>query len=171
MVTNGFETLTRPLVSLFENRPEVTFAAVGIAALCVAVATVQVTAAPPPLAVSNAWMRSVGPSAPAAAYFTLSNLSARSRVLVGVSSPDCGKLMMHQSREVSRVAVMTVVANRIVPSHSRIVFAPGGFHLMCVSPSKAVRPGAHILITLRFSDGQRLRVPFLVRPLIPNATG
>lgn len=167
----GISALTRMLVGQFDKLPEAFLAALGISALCVAVAAVRVTAATSRPTVTNAWISTVGPSAPAAAYFTLSNPSAKTRVMVGVSSPDCGALMMHQSRSVNKVDVMAVVAQRIVPAHGQIVFAPGGFHLMCQSPSKALRPGAHIPITLRFSDGRHLRAWFPVRPPMTHATG
>lgn len=108
-------------------------------------------------------MRAIPAPVPAAAYFTLSNASATPRTLVGLSSPDCGELMMHESRNVNGVASMVRVPQRIVPPHGRITFAPGGYHLMCMSPSKAVKPGARIPITLRFADGERLLASFPVR--------
>jgi hypothetical protein len=122
-------------------------------------------AANPPLVVSGAWVRALGGAAPAAGYFTLSNTSGKVRVLDGASSPDCSALTMHQSRTIDGVSSMIGVARRAVPPHEQIIFAPGGYHLMCMSPSKAVRPGHWIPIALRFADGERLRVRFAVRPL------
>lgn len=106
----------------------------------------------------------MGGLTPASAYFTLSHAADKPDVLTGFSSPDCGELMMHQSRTVNGVASMAMVARRIVPAHGQVVFSPGGYHLMCISPSMAVRPGARIPVTLRFADGQRLLVRFPVRP-------
>jgi hypothetical protein len=138
-------------------------AALAAAALCAAPAAQAANAASPLLTVSKPWVRALGGPTPAAAYFTLSNASDRPRALVGVSSPDCGQLMMHQSRNVNGVDSMAMVTQRIVPPHGQIVFAPGGYHLMCMSPSSAVRPGGQIRVTLRFADGQRLLVGFAVR--------
>jgi hypothetical protein len=137
----------------------------SVLALCVAPVIAQAAGAPSMLVVSAPWIRAVGGLTPAAAYFTLSNTSSKPEVLVGVSSPACGKLTMHQSRDVNGVESMVMVAQRPVPAHGRIVFAPGGYHLMCMSPSKAVRLGAQVPIVLRFADGQRLSVSFPVRPL------
>lgn len=134
-------------------------------ALCTAPTGVLAAAVAPPLAVSKPWIRAVGGPTPAAAYFTLSNTSNKPLVLVGFTSPDCGELMMHQSRNVNGVESMAMIAQRIVPAHGQIVFSPGAYHLMCTSPSKAVKPGAWVPITLRFGDGQRLLVRFPVRPL------
>lgn len=128
-------------------------------------AVAQAAGAAVPLTVSNPWIRVVAGPTPAAAYFTLSNASNRPAALVGASSPDCGAMMMHESRSVNEVETMIMVARRTVPSHGQIAFSPGGFHLMCMAPSKAVRPGNSIPITLRFADGRRLAVVFPVRPL------
>lgn len=136
----------------------------SLLALCVAPMLAQAAGAPP-LVVGDPWIRVVGGPTPAAAYFTLSNGSAKPEVLVDASSPDCGKLTMHQSRNVNGVESMALVARRPVPPHGRIVFAPGGYHLMCMSPSKAIRPGAQVPIVLRFADGRALSVRFAVRPL------
>lgn len=83
----------------------------------------------------------MGGHTPAAAYFTLSNATAKAHILVGAASPDCGKLTMHQSRNVNGVESMIMVAQRSVSLYGRITFAPRGYHLMCMSPSKAIRPG------------------------------
>jgi hypothetical protein len=133
--------------------------------VAVCAAPVAVQAANTPLVVSEPWIRAVGGATPAAAYFMLSNTSGKPHVLKGFSSPACGALMMHESRTVNGVSSMIMVDQRVVPPHGRIVFSPGGYHLMCTSPSKAVRPGQRIPITLRFADGRSLVVRFTVRPL------
>lgn len=137
----------------------------SVAPLCALPMIAQAAGATSGLTVSGPWMRAIGGHTPAAAYFTLSNASSRPKVLVGVSSPACGKLTMHQSRNVKGVESMVMVAQRPVPPHGRIDFAPGGYHLMCMSPSKAVRPGAEVPVVLRFAKGEQLRVRFPVRPL------
>lgn len=147
------------------SRPSASAFAWSLLALCAAPMIAHATRVPSDLAVSDPWIRAVVGPTPAAAYFTLSNTSDKPEILVGVSSPDCGKLTMHQSRNVNGVESMSLVAQRPVPPHGRIVFAPGGYHLMCMSPSKAVRPGALVPVALRFADGQKLSVRFPVRPL------
>jgi copper(I)-binding protein len=134
----------------------------AVLALCIAPVAAWAAGA---LTVSNPWIRTVAGPTPAAAYFTLSNASDKPAVLVGAASPACGALMMHQSRSVNGVESMAMVAQRLVPPHGKVVFSPGGYHLMCMSPSKAVRAGASIPVTLRFADGRRLAVRFPVRPL------
>jgi hypothetical protein len=115
------------------------------------------------LLVSDPWVRMVLPSQPAAGYFTLSNDSAKARLLVSASSPACGMLMLHESINENGAERMVMVKSVKVPAHGKIKFAPGGYHLMCMSPSKDVTPGHVIRITLHFNDGRGVTAKFPVR--------
>lgn len=87
------------------------------------------------LEVSDAYMQTTIPSRPAAGYFTLKNNGDVDRVLVGASSPGCELIMMHKSESVGGMEKMLMVDNVPVPAHQSVAFAPGGFHLMCMSPA------------------------------------
>jgi copper(I)-binding protein len=126
-----------------------------------------VQAAEPGLTVSDAWMRAIIPSRPAAGYFTLSNETGKPVTLVGAASPDCGTLMLHQSLHESGQDSMAMVTSVPVPANGKLAFAPGGYHLMCMAPSKTVTPGHSVPVTLRFADGGSLTTRFAVR----GATG
>ncbi len=119
------------------------------------------------LALSHPWFRLVMPSLPAAGYFTLSNSGAAAQSLVGASSPGCGMLMLHRSINQSGQERMVMVQSVAVPPHGKVSFAPGGYHMMCMSPNAALRPGQSVPVTLRFADGGSLTASFPVR----NATG
>lgn len=103
------------------------------------------------------------PSRPAAGYFTLSNTSAKDRTLVGAETPACGKLMLHRSIHQGGQDRMEMVSSAPVPGHGTVKFAPGGNHLMCLSPTADVAPGHALTVTLRFADGGTLAVIFAVR--------
>ena len=137
------------------------------AVAAVAVAGTAVAAAERGLALSDPWMRVVMPSRPAAGYFILSNEAGKAESLVGASSSACGMLMLHQSLHQSGVERMVMVKSISVPAHGKVEFTPGGYHLMCMSPTKDVTPGRSVPVTLRFADGGTLTVPFPVR----GATG
>lgn len=113
--------------------------------------------------VSDPWMRLVVPSRPAAGYFTLSNDTAKAQVLIGATSPACGMLMLHQSIQQNGMDRMSMVKSIRIPAHGDVKFAPGGYHLMCTSPSKAVTPGGSVPVTLRFADGGTVTARFPVR--------
>lgn len=122
------------------------------------------------LAISDPWVRTVVPSRPAAGYFTLTNKTAKAEELVGASSPACGTVMLHQSVDQNGVEKMLMVKSIAVPPGGQIKFAPGGYHLMCMMPSKDVMPGHSMPITLRFADGGTITASFPIRSAM-GATG
>ena len=115
------------------------------------------------LSLSKPWVRMIIPSRPAAGYFTLSNATTKPQVLVEVTSPACGMIMLHQSLETNGTQHMIMLESVTVPAHGAVTFAPGGYHLMCMSPSNDVAKGHSIPITLHFADGAVLTANFPVR--------
>jgi copper(I)-binding protein len=127
----------------------------------------HVHAAEQGMTLSGQWLRMVIPSRPAAGYFRLSNNSDKAHELVGASSDACGSLSLHESINRGGVDRMADVKSVAVPAHGSVTFAPGGYHLMCLSPSPTVKRGSSITITLHFADGGTLASNFPVR----GATG
>jgi copper(I)-binding protein len=115
------------------------------------------------LSLRGAWIRFIIPSTPAAGYFTLTNATDKPQILTSASSPACGSLMMHQSVRKGEREQMNMVASVTVPAHGTLAFAPGGYHLMCVSPSKDLKVGAQVPVTLTFASGDSLTDNFPVR--------
>jgi copper(I)-binding protein len=118
------------------------------------------------MTISNAWVRSIVPSRPAAGYFTLKNTTGKDRKIVSAASSDCGMLMLHRS-EHNGSEHMAMVDSVDVPAGASVSFAPGGYHLMCVKPGERVKPGNTVKMTLSFDDGGTLTADFKVR----NAKG
>lgn len=116
--------------------------------------------------VSGAWFRALPSHLPAGGYFTLHNNGATVQ-LKSAQSPACGTLMLHRSANVGGMESMTMVDSVDAAAGGTITFAPGGYHLMCTSPTSAMTPGASVPVTLGFSDGSSVTVPFAVR----NASG
>jgi copper(I)-binding protein len=117
--------------------------------------------------VSNAWFRSLPGSLPAGGYFTLHNAGASALQLTGAESSACGMLMLHRSTSMNGMSKMEDVTSVPVPAGGSISFAPGGYHLMCMDPAAAMKPGGHVPVTLDFADGSKIAVAFAVR----NAAG
>ena len=101
-------------------------------------------------------------SRPAAGYFELKNNSDLSLTLTGASTPACGSLMLHRSRDLQGTERMEMVHQVVVPAHGSIAFTPGDYHLMCLSPAKSLKPGGTAPVTLQFAGGGRLEAPFAV---------
>jgi hypothetical protein len=132
---------------------------VALGALCGTMAV----AANGGISVKDARLRFIIPSRPAAGYFTLDNDTSAAVQLVGASSTGCGMLMLHQSSNNNGVETMRSVKSVAVPPHGSISFAPGAYHLMCMSPAKSVSPGKTVAITLKFGDGRTVAADFVVR--------
>jgi periplasmic copper chaperone A len=115
------------------------------------------------LEVSGAYMQTTIPSSPAAGYFMLKNNGDIDRVLVDASSPGCESIMMHKSESVGGVEKMCMVDSIPVPAHQSVTFAPGGFHLMCMSPAESMKPGISVPVTLTFEGGISRTSDFPVR--------
>jgi len=136
---------------------------VAAVSLLVLVATMPAQAQLVMVSIAGPWIRFINPTTPAAGYFTVTNAGARPVVITGASSPDCGSLMLHQSRNVNGVEQMDMVSNVTVPAHGSVKFAPGGYHLMCMSPSANIVPGRTVPVTLTFADHRTVTKPFMVR--------
>jgi hypothetical protein len=106
------------------------------------------------------WFRYLLPNLPAAGYMVLRNTGNGTAILTGASSPDCGSLMLHQSHEESGTSRMSMVSDITVPAHGSVVFAAGGYHLMCMEPKLKV--GQRVPFALHFKDGSVL---LLVAPV------
>jgi periplasmic copper chaperone A len=134
-----------------------------LAASVVLVGSQPATSGETDLALSDGYMQMTIPSVPAAGYFTLKNEGDADRDLVGASSPGCGSVMLHKTEVVNGVASMHHVDSVTVPAHKSITFAPGGLHLMCMSPTASLKPGSSVPVTLSFKDGATVTGTFPVR--------
>ena len=117
--------------------------------------------------VSDAWFRYLTPQVPAGGYFTIRNNGRTEVALTGVESAACGMLMMHQTMDTGGMSSMQDATRIPVPAGGSVKFAPGGFHLMCMNPTAAMKVGATVSVTFKLSDGSEVKTDFAVR----NAQG
>lgn len=117
--------------------------------------------------VSDGWFRSLPSGLPAGGYFSLHNNGTATITLTGASSLACGMLMLHKSENMGGMSKMDDVSSLDVPPGGELKFAPGGYHLMCMSPTAAMKPGGTVEVTLEFEGGAKLESEFAVR----NASG
>lgn len=115
------------------------------------------------ITISGGWMRALPGNLPAGGYFRLHNAGDKPMSLTGASSPACGMLMLHRSETSGGMARMDDVAKVSIAVGATVSFSPGGYHLMCMDPTPAVRPGGSIAVTLTFDDGTKIKSNFVVR--------
>jgi len=112
------------------------------------------------VSIEKPWMRFIIKMRPAAGYFTLHNGTDKAVSLTGASSSACGMTMLHESKEVNGIAKMLPVKSIKVPAGGKLVFQPGGYHIMCMKPKMKI--GDHVPVTLKFADGKTLAANFTV---------
>ena len=119
------------------------------------------------VSVSDGWFRALPSGQPAGGYFKLKNIGTAPVSILAANSPACGMLMLHRSVSSGGTSRMADVEQVSVPPGGAVSFAPGGYHLMCMSPSAAMAPGKSVPVTLVFSDGSKSQSEFVVK----NAAG
>lgn len=144
------------------RRARIGATAFALAAVLSAGLSADPAAAADGLRLSDAWVRTIVPSRPAAGYFTLHNDGDHDMALVGAQSPSCKMTMLHQSTTVDGVDKMMPVKRVVVPAKGTLAFKPHGYHVMCMGPAKTVTPGSEMPITLEFADGSTLAGKFKV---------
>ena len=115
------------------------------------------------IGVSEAWIRHLPGGAPAGGYLTLENQSEKAVALVGASSPEYGMVMIHKTVEEGGTAKMVPVNKVDIAAGGKVVFRPGGYHLMLMHVKRNIEVGSSIPITLEFSGGQKVTAQFRVR--------
>lgn len=115
------------------------------------------------LEVSNGWIRLLPSPVPAGGYFEVRNNASAPAQLVGVSSPAFAEAMLHETMEEKGQSMMMPVERIEVPARGNVVFKPGGYHLMLMKPTRAIKVGDRVPVTLEFADGQKVTAQFEVR--------
>lgn len=111
-------------------------------------------------AASDAWVRLAAvPGRPAAGYLTLHG-GDRPATLVAIAAAGVPRVELHQSRMgAGGMMTMDATPSVAVPPGGEVTFAPGGRHAMLFGVPASVQPGGTLELTLRFADGQAVRVP------------
>ena len=118
----------------------------------------------PSTRVNHVWIREAPPGVNVlAGYFTLENLTAKALILNEVSSPDFGKVEIHQSVQLNGVESMQQLDSLAIPAHGSVEFHPDGYHLMLMQPRKKFFSGDSVSLILGFSDGSQLAILAPVR--------
>jgi periplasmic copper chaperone A len=115
------------------------------------------------VSVQNPWMRFIIKARPAGGFFTLRNDTNTALTLTGASSPACGMIMLHETKEVNGIAQMLPVKSLSVPAHGTLSFHPGGYHIMCMKPQSTMVVGHEVPVTLKFAGGKIVTASFPVR--------
>ncbi len=92
------------------------------------------------------------PGRPGAAYFAI-QVPADHGALIGVTSPQAGRIEMHETMTHGAMSSMRPL-ERMAPENGRIVLARGGRHLMLFDVNPQLAAGGRAQLVLRFEHGQ-----------------
>ena len=111
------------------------------------------------LAVVDAWARATPPGAGvAAAYLTIDNAGGGADRLLGASSDAAGRVEVHETRRDGEVMRMRKAEPLDIPAGERVVFGPGGLHVMLMELKEPLRQGETLSLTLRFEHAGEVPV-------------
>jgi hypothetical protein len=129
--------------------------------LAVATAFAQATA---PLEVREAWVAEAPPGAPAqAAYMQLRNAGSTPLTVTAASSPAFASVELHRTVHEGAVARMERLPGLALAPGEGVSLAPGGLHLMLITPRQPLREGATVPLELRLDSGAVVSVEAAVR--------
>ena len=110
-----------------------------------------------PIAVTRAWSRATMANGMGVAYLTIT-ASGAADALVGVSTPVASKADLHESFEEGGVMKMRPVASLAVTPGKPVVLQPGGYHIMLMGLTHALKEGDTFPLTLQFAKAGAITV-------------
>ena len=127
-----------------------------------------VTSADSGIVIRDTWIREAPPNSTAlAGYMILENQSDKSQSLTSASATEFGMVMIHRTEHKGGMAHMTHQKQVTIPANGKVVFAPGGYHLMLMEPKRSLREGDEVTVNLIFADKSKYNVIFKVRKSSP----
>lgn len=119
--------------------------------------------------VEAAWSRPAVQGSIGAGFMTLTNPDAKPDALVAVQSPAAREVQIHQSSMTNGIAAMKKLDRVALPAGRRVTFAPGGYHLMLMGLTQALKAGDTVPATLTFASGAKVKATFVVQSGPPAA--
>jgi len=127
-----------------------------------------VSSADSTVVVRDAWIREAPPNAAVlAGYMIMENLSDESLSLVSASAAAFHEIMIHRTEQNDGMAQMTHQEQVIIPANGKVLFVPGGYHLMLMNPKQSHNVGDQVTVSFIFEDKSELSAIFKVRKNMP----
>lgn len=106
-----------------------------------------------------------------AGYMTVLNAGAGADRLVSASSPNAGRIELHEHRRgpEGMMQMRQVEGGIVIPAKGQVRFAQGGLHLMIFDPKQPLKEGDYFPITLTFERAGRVNVVAMVEAPIPQS--
>jgi copper(I)-binding protein len=111
---------------------------------------------------ADAWIRAVPPGMGMTAGFgTIRNSGEVDIEITAFSSREFGDVSLHRTERSDGMSRMREVPSLQVPAKSSVELAPGGYHLMLMTPRVTLQEGQPVAVEMTASDGRvfRFEVP------------
>ena len=116
----------------------------------------------------NAKLRTPSEGRPSAGYLGIENSGPKADRLVSITSPDFARIEMHDTLSEGGIKKMVKLDGVEIAAASTVEFAPGGKHLMLFEPSKTLKNGDSVKMTLTFEQLGPMDATFVVLDEIPR---
>lgn len=122
------------------------------------------------LVISDGWVRaSLGAGKTTAAYITLDNSHGPSDTLLSVSTPVAKATEIHTMTMDGDIMRMRQMETAPLPNGEKLVFQPGGMHLMLIGLTTKVEAGDEVPLTFVFEKAGQKEVTLKAMKKAPSA--
>ena len=117
--------------------------------------------------IASHWLRAAPPNAMMlAAYGELSNETGEDKILIGAFSPDFNMAEIHKTIVTDGVARMVHQEQLTIKPGAKLLFKPGGLHIMLMHPTAKIKVGEEVKICLIYQQGDKEIVQHIMFPVI-----
>jgi periplasmic copper chaperone A len=117
----------------------------------------------PKLKVSNAWLRPAAKGMNSALYFTVENNSEQPDTLYKVTSSAAEIVQLHKSYTENGMMAMKRVKYVVIKPHSKVEFKPGGYHVMFIKATQALKDSDWVNVSLYFKSAGKAKIKVEVK--------
>ncbi len=116
------------------------------------------------IVVDDPYVRAIPPGMKvSAAFMTLKNNTSTDRKLIGASSESAKNVELHQHLDKDGMMQMREVKSIEIPANGSAELQPGGYHMMLIGLTKAIKHGDILSIELEFANGAKQTIKADVR--------
>lgn len=118
------------------------------------------------IAIENPFVKEVAPNMQnSAAFMTIKNSSDKNISLISANSDACKITELHTHGKKDGMMAMYRVDKIDVPAKGEALLKPMGYHVMLIGLTKPLKEGDNVVIDLKFSDGEIVKVTAPVKKL------
>ena len=114
-----------------------------------------------PLTLSDLQVRATPAGVPTGvAYLTIANAGKTADRLLSIDCACADGALMHRTEIKDGISSMSMVDSVVVPAGGKVVFSPGGLHVMLVGVKGPLKAGRTESMTLRFEKAGTVKAGF-----------